>query len=300
MSTRPLISIIVPSYNQGRFIGRTLNSILEQDYRPLEILVIDGASKDETVEVLKSFAHRPEVRWWSEKDSGVAEAVNKGITRAQGEIAGIQSSDDVYYPGAISLAAAAFARDPSVGMVYGESGAIDEEDRLLWRSNWAPYSLENFLLRITRVPQASAFFRTALARELDGWDDRYFVCDTELWLRMMFRTKVVKLDAMMSSARLHGVRRDHQKRKIWDSYWKMINESDDLGRAAPNLRRAAQAGAHALVLTHNPFNASWRVPYHCWRAVLAHPRGHLAVAPRSNLLPGGARLARWLGRGPAP
>ena len=67
MSSRPLVSIIVPSYNQGRFIGRTLESILAQDHRPLEVLVIDGASKDETVEVLKSYAHRPEVRWWSEK-----------------------------------------------------------------------------------------------------------------------------------------------------------------------------------------------------------------------------------------
>ena len=98
----------------------------------------------------------------------MAEAVNKGIARAQGVIAGIQSSDDVYYPGAIGLAAAEFMRDPAVGMVYGESGAIDEQDKLLWRSSWAPYSLENFLLRITRVPQASAFFRTALARDDQG------------------------------------------------------------------------------------------------------------------------------------
>jgi glycosyltransferase involved in cell wall biosynthesis len=295
VSARPLVSIIVPSYNQGRFIGRTLNSILEQDYRPLEILVIDGASSDETVEVLKTFAHRPEVRWWSEKDRGVAEAVNKGIARAAGAIAGIQSSDDVYYPGAISLAAREFERDPAVGLVYGESGAIDEQDRLLWRSYWQPYSLENFLLRITRVPQASAFFRTALARELGGWDDRYFVCDTELWLRMMFRTQVVKLDALMSSARLHGVRRDHQKRKIWDAYWRMIEDSADLKKAPARLRGAARAGAHALVLTHNPYAEPWRVPYHCWRAVLAHPRGHLAVVPRSSLVPGLGRLRGLLG-----
>ena len=94
-----LLSIVVPSYNQGAYIRETLDSIFAQDYRPIEVLVLDGASKDETVEILRSY-DAPELRWWSERDRGVVDAVNKGLARASGEIIGIQSSDDTYLPGA--------------------------------------------------------------------------------------------------------------------------------------------------------------------------------------------------------
>ena len=104
MNTDSLVTIIVPSFNQGRFIKETLHSILAQDYRPIEVLVIDGASSDLTIEVLESYAGVPELKWWSEPDNGVVDAVNKGLARARGEIVAIQSSDDLYLPGAISAA----------------------------------------------------------------------------------------------------------------------------------------------------------------------------------------------------
>ncbi|MBK8742587.1 MAG: glycosyltransferase [Betaproteobacteria bacterium] len=75
--SRPLVTIVVPSFNQGDFIRETLESCLSQDYRPIEILVIDGGSKDKTVAVLKSIV-APEIRWWSEPDNGVVDAVNRG------------------------------------------------------------------------------------------------------------------------------------------------------------------------------------------------------------------------------
>lgn len=294
MSTPPLVSIIVPSFNQGRFIARTLDSILAQDWRPLEILVIDGGSSDETVSVLGDYAARhPEVRYWSEKDRGVAHAVNKGLLAARGVFAGIQSSDDVYYAGAIRMAVDTFRQHPELGLVYGDSGAIDTDDRLLWRSHWAPHSIEAFLLGTSKIPQASAFFRLDLARELGGWREDYFICDFEFWLRLMFRKPALKVDALMSSARLHDVRRDHQTRKIWDSYWRMIRESDDLERAPARLRRAARAGAHALVQRHNPWRSDWRATWHCWQALLTHPGVWPAIRPKSRLLPwfGKSRIA---------
>src|SRR6185503_12008114 len=105
LSTEPtLVSIIIPSFNQGRFIKETIDSILSQDYRPIEVLVLDGASTDETVQVLSSYEGVPELTWVSERDGGVVDAVNKGLMRARGEIIGIQSSDDLYLPGAISAA----------------------------------------------------------------------------------------------------------------------------------------------------------------------------------------------------
>src|SRR5207237_10192018 len=86
-----LLSTVVPSSNQGAYIRETLDSIFSQDYRPIELLVLDGGSTDETVDVLKSY-DAPELRWWSERDRGVVDAVNKGLAPARGELIAIQTS----------------------------------------------------------------------------------------------------------------------------------------------------------------------------------------------------------------
>ena len=84
-SQKPLVSIIVPSLNQGKYIRNTIESCLTQDYRPIEVIVVDGASTDSTIDVLHDYDHNPEVTWVSEQDSGVAEAVNKGFNLSGGE-----------------------------------------------------------------------------------------------------------------------------------------------------------------------------------------------------------------------
>jgi glycosyltransferase involved in cell wall biosynthesis len=98
MSERgPRVSIIVPSYNQGRFIGETILSCLGQTYPNIEVIVQDGASSDETLGVLTQFDD-PRLSCVSEPDRGVVDAVNRALARATGEILAIQSSDDLYLP----------------------------------------------------------------------------------------------------------------------------------------------------------------------------------------------------------
>src|SRR6516165_5744206 len=122
---RPLASIVVPSFNQGRFIAETLESCLEQSYRPIEILVQDGGSTDDTVSVLQSF-EAPELGWVSEPDKGVVDAVNRGLRRAKGEILTIQSSDDLFVDDAIGAAVEALSLDQAIGLVYGDVELIDQ------------------------------------------------------------------------------------------------------------------------------------------------------------------------------
>ncbi len=287
METRrdaPLVSIIIPSYNQGRFIGQTIESVLAQTYRPLEIVVVDGASTDETLDVLRSFA-APELRFWSEPDSGVADAVNKGLARARGTIAAIQSSDDYYLPGALEpMVRALDAED--VGLAYGDIAKVDERGRELLQTRLADFTLARFLAKVTWIPQPSAFFRVSLARALGGWNARYFVADTEFWLRIAFRSRVVKVDRVVAARREHPAQRDKQADAIRESHVRMLAESPDL-RAAPwHLRRAARCGARLHELRYGAVGSEWEIARHLWAAVLAYPAVLPSLPSWGALVPG--------------
>lgn len=261
--TRPLVSIIIPSFNQGRFIRKTLESIFEQDYRPLEVVVVDGASTDETVSVLKAFSHYPELKWVSEPDKGVVDAVNKGFTRATGIFAAIQSSDDFYLPGAISAAMAALQADSALGFVFGDVVKVDAEGRELDITKLAPYSLENVLAVRTWIPQPSTFFRLSLARDLGGWRDTVpYAADTDLWLRMAFRAGARKIDRLMAGRTMHEAQRDKHGDRIVRDFSRMLDELQPLWRAPTALKRAATVGRLRMKARYQPpmgYWASWRL-----------------------------------------
>ena len=106
----PSFSVVIPSYNQSSFIRETIESVLSQDYKPLEVIVVDGGSIDGTVDILKQLGDR--VRWISEKDQGQADAVNKGWRMASGNILGWLNSDDLYEPGALKTVGRFFSNRP--------------------------------------------------------------------------------------------------------------------------------------------------------------------------------------------
>jgi glycosyltransferase involved in cell wall biosynthesis len=293
---KPLVSIIVPSYNQGRYIRDTIESCLAQDYRPLEVVIVDGASKDNTLDVLHQYDHVPEVRWVSEKDSGVAEAVNKGFRLAKGEIAGIQSSDDGYLPGAVSEAVKHFGESPELGIVYGDLVYVDAGGKELRRSQTAPYSLENFLSTRTLILQPAAFFRLALARSVGGWNPDYFVCDTEMWLRMVFRAPARKVDSFWGMRRMHPEQRNTQEAKIVASYSRMMDASPDIAKSPRRLRRAAQCGKYLIADGYNPSGNRFLRFCNHWRAFLAYPDIAKTQRIAAELFPGYWHFRRWRSR----
>jgi hypothetical protein len=120
----PLISIVTPSFNQGKFLGATINSVLAQEYPKLEYIVQDGGSRDGTVKVLEEFSGSLS-HWESAPDGGQANAVNLGLRRATGEILGWLNSDDLLLPGSLAYVAAFFERHPEVDVVYENRILID-------------------------------------------------------------------------------------------------------------------------------------------------------------------------------
>ncbi len=125
MSREPLVTVVTPSFNQGRFIRPTIRSVLEQDYPHVEYRVIDGGSTDDTHEVLRSYGDR--LAWFSEPDDGQTDAILKGFGRSSGEILTWLNADDVYLPNAISRAVEELRRHPETGLVYGRGVILDED-----------------------------------------------------------------------------------------------------------------------------------------------------------------------------
>ena len=267
------MSVVVPSFNQGLFIRATIDSILTQDYRPVEMIVIDGASTDETLEVLRSYGEKAELQWVSEPDRGVVEAVNKGLARVRGDIVAIQSSDDCYLAGALSRIVEEFRRRPDVGLIYGDTVKVDAAGKELMRYVIGPYSLENLLLLRTWIPQASAFFRRELLEAVGGWDERVpYVADTDLWLRIAFRTRVLKIDRYLSQRRIHDAQRDTQSAKIVHDYARMIEQSPDIASAPPPVCSAAHAGKHLLRVHYNQRGSEWHAAWHLVQAARHAPQ----------------------------
>lgn len=293
-----LISIIVPSFNQGAFIRQTIESCLEQDYRPIEIIVIDGASTDNTVEVLKSFGDIPELKWISEPDDGVVDAVNKGLRKARGEIAAIQSSDDYYLPNCFSAVIGAFQQNPDAGLVFGDIERVDAGGNRSGGSSNPPFSMPRLLSRELFIYQPAAFFRRELALELGGWNPEIpYVPDTDLWFRLAFCSKVILCPKEIAACRSHPDQRDTCRARIYSDYLKMLDISREISSAPLRLKLAATAGAAMLKFRYGGPWTNGQLTRAAWKALLCRPA--LLFSPalqKHRLVPGYFSIAAWVGR----
>lgn len=270
--TAPRVSIIIPSYNQGRYIRATLDSVLAQDYQALEVWVIDGASTDNTVSTLKEYDQYSQIHWVSEPDKGVVDAVNKGFARVQGDIIGIQSSDDYYLPNAIQTAVTALQNKPDIGLVYGDMQYIDAHNNITGQSHIAPYSHKGLLAKTTWIPQPTAFFRRQLIEQLGGWREAApYAADTDLWLRMAFHTPMQKINAVLACYRNHPEQRDTQSAKIIADHKKMLNTLEELKHAPCHLKRAAWSGQAMIQRRYDTTGSEWQRSLHLFRAWLLCP-----------------------------
>jgi glycosyltransferase involved in cell wall biosynthesis len=179
---QPLVSIVTPSMNQGRFIRNTIESVLGQTYPNIEYIVIDGGSSDETLDILRSYGDR--LSWISEPDEGQADAINKGLRQARGEILAYLNSDDVLLPHAVERVVDYLRQRPVCDLVYGDADYIDEDGQVTGAYPTAEYSFSRLMYDCC-ICQPAAFWRAEVRDVAGEFDARlHYAMDYEYWIRV--------------------------------------------------------------------------------------------------------------------
>jgi len=268
MNDLPRISVIVPSFNQGRFIEKTLRSVIDQGYPNVELMVIDGGSTDETVDVLKKYNDQL-TYWVSEKDRGQSHAFNKGLARATGNIVGWLNSDDVYLNRSLFQAADYFAAYPEIDIVFSDYIYVDGTGRYLKRRKEPPFSYNIYLWSGDCYhANIAGFFRRRVFEKNGGLDESlHYSMDYEFYLR------AGKAGMKFGHVREYwGAYRFHSASKSITAYGRMLADArillaryqpSDVGPCGARLRKAwfrsQRIAQKAMIGSYLPYRPNYPV-----------------------------------------
>lgn len=219
MTGQPLISIVTPSFNQGRYLRETLDSLVAQNYSNLEVIIQDGGSTDGAVAVAQEFVARfPAIfQLFVEKDRGQADALNRGFARTTGEILGFLNSDDTLFPGCLGSVAKAIDPGRNRLVVMGRCLFTGENSAYVGVEH--PCSFESHFEQLAiwkrgynTIPQPSVFWHRKAWEEDAGFDvTEQHAIDYELFCRMSRRHRFHKIDELWSTYRMHPVSKSFQR-----------------------------------------------------------------------------------------
>jgi len=196
-------SIVTPSFNQGQFLEETIRSVLDQRYEPLEYIVIDGGSTDESISVIQRYEDRL-AYWISEKDRGQVQAINKGLAKATGDVFAFINSDDVYLPGAFKAVADYFQEHPDCQWLCGDTIMFGSGHKSELIKSRVPRSAAQCLSWAYRSQQPGMFWKRELVNS--GFDEAWpYDFDHDLYVRLLLSGQVCEhLPLPVAAYRLHA------------------------------------------------------------------------------------------------
>ncbi len=208
MPSLPRITVITPSLNQRAFIEETIQSVLSQNYPNLEYIVMDGGSTDGTLQILKRYEGK--LRWFSERDRGQSDAINKGMRLATGDVLAFLNSDDTYEPGGLLRVGCYFADHPEAKWLTGRCRTIDCDSAEIrkmvtyYKNLWLSAPRYSVLLVLNYISQPATFWRREVMEKIGGFDEslRYSM-DYDYWLRVGREFKLAVIEDYLASFRLH-------------------------------------------------------------------------------------------------
>ena len=201
-SGQPYVSIVIPVYNHARYLPEAVNSVLNQDYPNVELIVLDDGSSDETPDVLRRYGDR--FFWESHRNMGQANTLNKGWRRAKGEILAYLSADDFLLPTAVSASVRCLHENPEAVLCYPDFQLVDAESRLVRYVVTPEYSYEEMVTKFVTAPSAGAFFRRSAYAKAGEWDPALRLApDYDYWLRLGLYGDFVHIRENLAAFRAH-------------------------------------------------------------------------------------------------
>jgi len=226
MTEHVKISVITPSFNQGKFIEENIQSVLAENYPNFEHIIVDGDSTDGTIDILRSYPH---LKWFSEPDRGQAHALNKGFRMAGGEVIGWLNSDDTYFPGTFELVVSALDRSQGRWVVMGDVQKVDESNRVLRILQNKPKKFHQ-LLRfwdpdLRAFHQPGVFFFKEILDDVGLLDESlHLALDYDLWLRVIQKYEFHRVGGVFARYRFHE---GSKSNRGWDAFmpeWERVSK----------------------------------------------------------------------------
>lgn len=250
-SSFPLVSIVIPAYNHAKYLPEAIESILVQDYKNVELIVLDDGSMDNTLEVLKNYEGK--FYFESHTNMGQANTLNKGWRMAKGEILAYLSADDVLYPQAVSECVACLQINQQAVLCYPNFDLIDPQSRVV-RNVIAPqHSYREMVTKFICAPGPGAFFLRSAYEKAGEWDPKLrHSPDYEYWLRLGLHGSFSHVNANLAAFRVHEgsqsfalttIERAEEALRIMDKYYQLPNLPTDILAA----RDVAFANANVVV-----------------------------------------------------
>tara|TARA_R110002073_G_scaffold275332_1_gene438969 strand:+ start:145342 stop:146184 length:843 start_codon:yes stop_codon:yes gene_type:complete len=228
---KPTVSIVMPSFNQAKFLEEAIISILDQRDQIHEFVVLDGGSTDGSVEIIEKYASEID-HWQSKPDGGQSNAIADGFSRVTGDVINWINSDDAILPGAIYAIRERFAADEELGLVEGNTVVIDADSNILRCDRRAGPGRWWVRHGYLRSHQPSTFFKRELFEQVGGIDlSLQCVMDTDLWYRLIPSTKCVRMKRYIGVHRIH----EDAKGESWDDVY--ASERTLLDERYPQFRK---------------------------------------------------------------
>ncbi len=246
----PLVSIVIPAYNGGRYLRESVQSVLNQDYANIELLVLDDGSTDNTRDILHSYTNQ--FYWESHANMGQASTLNKGWRKAKGEILSYLSVDDTLEPHAVRVAVDHLVRYPEVVLVYGDFALMDAESHTFRHVRTPDFHYVDMVANFVCQPGPGVFFRRDAFEAAGGWNSSLRqVPDYEYWLRLGLRGTFLHLPQILARFRVHEHSLSYAERSVEraEECVRVIREyfqRDDLPVEVRAVERQAYASAHLV------------------------------------------------------
>lgn len=280
LSSNPLVSIVIPCYNQGHYLQQAIGSVLSQDYSRIELIVLDDGSTDDTQAVLAAYVGRFHYR--THANIGQARTLNKGWGMSKGEVLSYLAADDFLLPGAVRTSVEKLIANPEIVLTYCDFNIVDPKSHVLRRVRTPEFSYRDLAVRIICQPGPGVFFRRDAFERAGFWDGLLRqIPDYEYWLRLGFEGAFVRIPEVLAAYRVHDRSQSfapvsasgaEEIVNVMSAHFRGARLPPEIAQAKLEAMSNAHIVAARLHLRSSRYLAALK---HMKQAFALHPRGYL-------------------------